>query len=140
MASDPKLASLYFLSALEKIPKLIEKYQADTEKIAGDLPVLREVETGAWRKENELKDLKSELSALDRKIQLSLKPIEQGEDKQKEMQENKISVSNEHYNQGAEDSASHSYPMPDRLREMKEGLGSRLIIASANNQPKGFKL
>ncbi|KAA6304465.1 hypothetical protein EZS27_043888 [termite gut metagenome] len=101
---------------------------------------MREVETGAWRKENELKDLKSELSALDRKIQLSLKPIEQGEDKPKEMQENKTSVSNEHYNQGAEDSASHSYHMPEKLREMKEGLGSRLIIASANNQSKGFKL
>ncbi|KAA6307056.1 hypothetical protein EZS27_041280, partial [termite gut metagenome] len=129
-----------FLSALEKIPKLIEKYQADTEKIAGDLPVLREVETGTWRKENELKDLKSELSALDRKIQLSLKPIEQGEDKQKQTQEDKISLPPASHRQGAEDSASHSAYIPERLLEMKEGLGGRLITASANNQSKGFKL
>ncbi|KAA6320495.1 hypothetical protein EZS27_029737, partial [termite gut metagenome] len=74
------------------------------------------------------------------KIQLSLKPIEQGEDKQKQTQEDKISLPPESHRQGAEDSASHSAYMPDKIREMKEGLGSRLIIASANNQSKGFKL
>ena len=78
IANDPKLASLYFLNALEKIPKLIENNHTDTEKISKDLPVLREVVNGAWRNENELKELKSELAALDRKIQLSLKPIEGG--------------------------------------------------------------
>ena len=76
IASDSKLASLYFLNALEKIPKLIENYQANTEKVSKDLPILQDVVNGTWRKENELKDLKSELAALDRKIQLSLKPIE----------------------------------------------------------------
>ena len=37
---------------------------------------------GSWKKEEQLKDLKTELAALDRKIQLSLKPIEQGEGEQ----------------------------------------------------------
>ena len=37
---------------------------------------------GSWKKEEQLKDLKTELAALDRKIQLSLKPIEQGESEQ----------------------------------------------------------
>ena len=46
-----------------------------------DLPVLKEVAQSTWRKENELKELKSDLAALDRKIQISLKPIDQGEDK-----------------------------------------------------------
>jgi hypothetical protein len=36
LAGDPKLAINYFLHALEKIPSLIEKYQADTEKISKD--------------------------------------------------------------------------------------------------------
>ena len=34
------------------------------------------------KREEQLKDLKTELAALDRKIQLSLKPIEQGESEQ----------------------------------------------------------
>ena len=80
IAADPQLASMNFLNALEKIPGLIEKFKADTEKIAKDIPVLQEVVNGSWKKEEQLKDLKTELAALDRKIQLSLKPIEQGEE------------------------------------------------------------
>jgi N12 class adenine-specific DNA methylase len=80
IANDPKLAVRYFLNALEKIPSLIEKYEKENEKIAKDLPVLQEVVRSTWRKENELKDLKTELAALDRKIQLSLKPIDKSED------------------------------------------------------------
>jgi hypothetical protein len=86
IAKDPKLAVNYFLHALEKIPSLIEKYQSDTEKISKDLPVLQEVVNSTWRRENELKDLKTELASLDRKIQLSLKPVDTGEDKQEEKQ------------------------------------------------------
>ena len=82
IATDPQLACMNFLNALEKIPGLIEKFKADTEKIAKDIPVLQEVVNGSWKKEEQLKDLKTELAALDRKIQLSLKPIEQGEGEQ----------------------------------------------------------
>ena len=82
IATDPQLAYMNFLNALEKIPGLIEKNQADTEKIAKDIPVLLEVVNGSWKKEEQLKDLKTELAALDRKIQLSLKPIEQRESEQ----------------------------------------------------------
>ena len=80
IAADPQLACMNFLNALEKIPGLIEKFRTDTEKIAKDIPVLQEVVNGSWKKEEQLKDLKTELAALDRKIQLSLKPIEQGEE------------------------------------------------------------
>ncbi len=44
--------------------------KADTEKIAKEIPVLQEVVNGSWKKEEQLKDLKTELAALDRKIQL----------------------------------------------------------------------
>mgnify|MGYP003083144087 CR=1 FL=1 len=96
IAADPVLASMNFLNALEKIPSLIQKYEADTMKIAKDIPVLQEVVNGSWKKEEQLKDLKTELAALDRQIQLSLKPIEQGDaqqeeenvEEQKEMEEN----------------------------------------------------
>ena len=84
IAADPQLACMNFLNALEKIPGLIEKFKADTEKIAKDIPVLQEVVNGSWKKEEQLKDLKTELATLDRKIQLSLKPIEQSESPQEE--------------------------------------------------------
>ena len=86
IAADPQLASLNLLNALEKIPGLIEKFRTDTEKIAKDIPVLQEVLNGSWKKEEQLKDLKMELAALDRKIQLSLKPIEQSESSQEEVE------------------------------------------------------
>ena len=91
IAQDPKLAVMYFLHALEKIPSLIEKCTKETEKLTKDLPVLQEIVGSSWRKENELKDLKTELAALDRKIQLSLKPIEQNVDKSENKQQNEQS-------------------------------------------------
>lgn len=82
LASDPKTATLTFLRALETIPNLLEKYQKDTEWISKDIPVLQEVIGTTWKKEDQLQQLKSDLAALDRKILLSLKPIEQGEGKE----------------------------------------------------------
>jgi len=160
IAADPKLAVSCFLNALEKIPKLIEKYQADTEKISKDIPVLKEVANGSWRREDELKNLKSELATLDRKIQLSLKPIEQDKDKPNEAQDNKTSVSNDRTSdsrqkhsmpagnsredaveiiQGLFSGKIHPGDMPrigssqERLQEAKEAMGDRLIIASAGH-------
>ena len=91
IAQDPKLAVTYFLHALEKIPSLIEKYEKETEKLSKDLPVLQEIVGSTWRKENELKDLKTELAALDRKIQLSLKSVDQSDNKTEKMQKNEQS-------------------------------------------------
>lgn len=79
MAADPKLASLNFLNALERIPKYIEQYKTSNESLERDIPILQDVVNGIWRKEAELKILKSELSALERKIQLSLKASEAGQ-------------------------------------------------------------
>lgn len=72
IALDSLLASANFLKALERIPDLIEKYQSDNERLFRDLPVLKEVMTAIWKKEPELKDLKSQLDALNRQINLSL--------------------------------------------------------------------
>ncbi len=75
--SDHKAAATNFLNALDKIPKLIEQYQAENAKLEKDLPTLREIVGGTWKKEDELKALKSEVVALERKIQLTLAPPEQ---------------------------------------------------------------
>lgn len=84
IAVDPKLASLNFLNALERIPKLIENHERELEKINRDVPVLQNVATSEWRKEDELKALKSQLSELDRRIALSLQPMLMNEEKKKE--------------------------------------------------------
>jgi hypothetical protein len=89
---------------------------------------LQEVVNSAWRREDELKDLKTELAALDRKIQLSLKPVDAGEDKEEERQQEKP-----------------LNPNIERLQEFKQAMGDRLVVASVPNyhretQSKGMKL
>lgn len=74
IATDSKLASMNFLNALERIPRYMEQYKVANEKLEQDIPVLQEVVGGVWKKEEELKSLKSDLAALERKIQISLSP------------------------------------------------------------------
>ena len=83
IATDPKLATLNFLNALERIPRLIEQYKIANEKLEPDIPILQQVVSSTWKKEDELKELKSEVATLERKIQLSLTPqtAEQKQDK-----------------------------------------------------------
>ena len=40
-----------FLNALDRIPKLMEQYRMENEKLEKDLPTLREVVGGMWKKE-----------------------------------------------------------------------------------------
>ncbi|MDU1892794.1 MAG: N-6 DNA methylase [Dysgonomonas sp.] len=149
MASDPKTAAQNFLNALDTIPKLLEKYQADNEKLQKDIPVLKEVVEGTWRKEPELKALKDDLIKLDREIQLSLKPIEESEGKES-VQDNNVSVNNQSQSQGkAETTFVQDTPLPNNLLGVKEIMGDRLVITSVGSSPpkvekkdtsKGIKL
>lgn len=72
IAKDPKLAVMYFINALERIPGMIEKRQKDNAELSKDLPVLQQIVADAWPKEAELKQLGEELAAVNRKIQLTL--------------------------------------------------------------------
>ena len=72
--SDHKAAATNFLNALERIPKQMEQYKTENAKLEKDLPTLREIVSGTWKKEDELKQLKSEVAVLERKIQLELAP------------------------------------------------------------------
>jgi hypothetical protein len=83
LATEPRLAVYSFLHALEKLPTLIENHDKKIAELSKDLPILQEIANSTWRREDELK---SELAALDRKIQLSLKPIDEGTDKQEQKQ------------------------------------------------------
>ena len=72
--ADTHAAAVNFLNALEKIPSVIEQYKAKNETLEREIPQLQEIAGKTWKKEDELKQLKSELAALDRKIQLELAP------------------------------------------------------------------
>ena len=80
LTKDPNIAAQMFLRTFETVPPLLEKSQKEVEQISKDIPILQEVVKETWKKEDQLKQLKSDLAALDRKIQLSLKPVKQNED------------------------------------------------------------
>ena len=75
--SDPIAAANNFLNALQKIPSYIEQYDSRCKALEKEIPQLEEIAGKTWKKEEELKGLKAELAALDRKIQLELAPQEQ---------------------------------------------------------------
>ena len=72
--SDPIAAANNFLNALQKIPSYIEQYDSRCKALKKEIPQLEEIAGKTWKKEEELKGLKAELAALDRKIQLELAP------------------------------------------------------------------
>ena len=72
--SDPHAACMNFVNALEKIPGIIAQYEERTVKLKADVPTLEGIVSKTWGKEDELKALKSELAALDRKITAELAP------------------------------------------------------------------
>lgn len=88
--ADPKAAALNFLNALERIPKLIEQYKTQNVSLERDIPTLQEVVNGSWKKEDELKQLKSELSVLERKIQVTLMPNQQVQPNAEDLKQSEI--------------------------------------------------
>ena len=72
--SDTHAACMNFVNALEKIPGIIAQYKERTAKLKADVPILESIVSKTWGKEDELKQLKSDLAALDRKITAELAP------------------------------------------------------------------
>lgn len=72
MASDPERASLNFISALQKLPGLIDEEKKKINQLKADQIVLNDIVNGSWNKEKILAALKTELAALERKILSSL--------------------------------------------------------------------
>jgi N12 class adenine-specific DNA methylase len=117
IAVDPKTAAANFLNALDTMPALLEKYKTDNEKLMKDVPVLKTVVESVWKKEDELKGLKSEMAVMERKIEASLKPIEQS-----------VGIM-----PGIPKEDTKSFQVPEGLRAVKEVMGDRLVIARINN-------
>ncbi len=78
--SDTHAACMNFVNALEKIPGIISQYEERTAKLKADVPQLEAIISKPWGKEDELKQLKSDLAALDRKITAELAPKHEEKD------------------------------------------------------------
>lgn len=129
IAKDPKLAAQSFLNALEKLPSYIGKAQDEIADYEKDLPVLREVVNGTWAKEGKLRELKNELDTIERRILLSMKPIEQndsGEDDQSEEQEHE----NEKTVEQTLEPKKETSPAEEHIRDIvaKTGLQDKVFI------------
>ena len=96
--SDPIAAANNFLNALQKIPSYIEQYDSRCKALEKEIPQLEEIAGKTWKKEEELKGLKAELAALDRKIQLELAPpVPEKDISDKSQKENNTIKSGEFY-------------------------------------------
>mgnify|MGYP005837054497 CR=1 FL=1 len=113
--ADTHAAAVNFLNALEKIPSVIDQYKAKNETLEREIPQLQEIAGKTWKKEDELKQLKSELAALDRKIQLELAPKHE-----------------ETTSQGQEQGGGQDLPkaenMPERGYDANDYIRKRIVI------------
>ena len=129
--ADTHAAAMNFLNALEKIPSVIDQYKAKNEALEQEIPQLREIAGKTWKKEDELKQLKSELAALDRKIQLELAPKQE-----------------EPPGQGQEQGGSRAIPKVENVPKpddtARDYIRDRIIIGtpgiSEHKEPRGMKI
>lgn len=163
LAKDPNIAAQMFLRTFETVPPLLEKYQKEVEQISKDIPILQEVVKETWKKEDQLQQLKSDLAALDRKIQLSLKPVKQNEDSNSKDESQGPASDGKPYVHQPPDFLSappekkpphlNQPPVSFSIKDAMNSLGSKLVIGGIpkpgnkddpdtahTNKPKGFKL
>ena len=124
IAKEPKLAVMNFINALERIPAMIEKREKENAELSKDIPVLREIVAATWPKDAEIKQLGEDLASLNRKIQLTLKPVglhEEGKDEKVEMEKQRM--------------VSGSDVIPDLPRQVKH-VPSMVIVSPAKELKK----
>ena len=112
LASDPKLACQNFINALERIPKVIESHEKEMAKVLANKDVYTNIANSSWKKEDELRSLKSEAAELDRKIALTLAPPEEEtEETEKEKMKQVEDLSDNNHSVGVK---NKSYPAHDK--------------------------
>lgn len=85
--SDTHAACTNFVKALERLPEIIQQHIDRTEKMKADVPTLEAIVNRVWSKEDELKDLRAQLTELDKKItaELAAKNEEQNSEENKQV-------------------------------------------------------
>lgn len=81
LAHDPMLAATNFIKALDKIQNLIPQFKYEISQLEKDTAVMRKIVNTPQKKAGQLNRLKTELAALERKIQDTLKEIDDSESK-----------------------------------------------------------
>ncbi|MCR2031603.1 N-6 DNA methylase [Alistipes timonensis] len=130
IAADPRLASLNFIHALSTIETVLEGFKKKNEELAKDIPILRNVVEGTWRKESELTALRSQMTDLERKIHLSLKPIQEDA----ETVENDSLI--EDSGQQIPGEGGRQPHIPSRLQQIADASGGRIVIGRVEAQVK----
>ena len=115
------------INALGTIESILEKMKKDYAEGVKDTPQLESIINSTWRKEAELNALKTEMEGLDRRIQLSLKPIseetETGTD-------DEIEVDPEQQQMPATEGNHTLNNIPNRLQQIAAASEGHIVIAS----------
>ena len=129
LAGDPRTAALNPLHALGTIEPTLEKFRKERTLLEKDVPQLRQIIEGTWRKEADLAALKKEMEQLDRQIQLALKPVGSDRDGEEagEQQEQQQEKDARRETPVADDLQRH---IPARLRQIADASGGRIVIGS----------
>ena len=145
--ADPIAAARNFLNALERIPSIVDQYKAKNEVLEKEIPQLQEIAGKVWKKEDELKQLKSELAALDRKIQLELAPpTPEVAEKEKDGQEVKPvaegvrNVPLQHTEEAPQIRSPANERSPSGNFTDHIIIGRSGLYAKIENKPKGMKI
>ena len=135
--SDTHAACMNFVNALEKIPGIIAQYEERTAKLKADVPQLEAIVAKSWGKEDELKQLKSDLAALDRKITAALAPKKEeqdGEENKQQPDSQRVEVRD---NRSQTNGSKESMVAEPPNHYPREPLGSRIIIGGCGVTPPG---
>ena len=137
--SDTHAACMNFVNALEKIPGIIAQYEERTAKLKADVPQLEAIVAKQWGKEDELKGLKSELAALDRKITAALAPKKEEDDGMENKQQpdtQRVEVRDNPSQTTGSKETMVAEPAASGYRQ-REQLSSRIIIGGCGATPPG---
>ena len=137
--SDTHAACMNFVNALEKIPGIITQYEERTAKLRADVPILEGIMAKTWGKEDELKQLKSELATLDRKIAAELAPKHENKEDGEEVKrkDSPHTVQTIDAPTPDTDNKKSMVAEPTTTYKEREPLSSRIIIGGCGVTPPG---
>jgi len=69
---NPKIAARYFLNAIDRVEALKEKYQKSLHELEQNIPMLQQLVSKPFEKEEELSQLKKDVSKLEREISIKI--------------------------------------------------------------------
>jgi hypothetical protein len=69
---NPKLTARYFLNAIDRVSALKEKYQKNLQELEQNIPLLQQIIAKPFGKDDELNQLKKDVSRLEREITVKI--------------------------------------------------------------------